>query len=227
MNKKGFRSLVEGLPPAYWLIWAGTLINRLGGFVIHMGVECVTGEMGKMFNIVQRHSSRRRCQRITDMEIAHLFAERVAGERPFGHAGYILAGNGGEHIGCRLDRGTLHIMFDATHPAHFFAAASYSLAGLRRLAQESAFRQEVLLGVVVVGGLLLWGANLPQVLGAVALVLLLVAVEALNTALEEVVDHLSPGWSQFAKNAKDLGSLAVACTIGVLLLYVLVVLVWG
>src|SRR5512146_2337123 len=27
-------SLVEGLPPAYWLLWVGTLINRLGTFVI-------------------------------------------------------------------------------------------------------------------------------------------------------------------------------------------------
>src|SRR5512143_752047 len=34
MNKKGLASLIEGLPPAYWLIWIGTLINRLGGFVI-------------------------------------------------------------------------------------------------------------------------------------------------------------------------------------------------
>lgn len=34
MKKKGLASLVEGLPPAYWLIWTGTLINRLGGFVI-------------------------------------------------------------------------------------------------------------------------------------------------------------------------------------------------
>jgi MFS family permease len=34
MNKKGLRALVEGLPPTYWLIWTGTLINRLGGFVI-------------------------------------------------------------------------------------------------------------------------------------------------------------------------------------------------
>ena len=34
MNQKGLRSLVEGLPPTYWLIWTGTLINRLGGFVI-------------------------------------------------------------------------------------------------------------------------------------------------------------------------------------------------
>jgi len=33
-NKTRFASLVEGLPPTYWLIWSGTLINRLGGFVI-------------------------------------------------------------------------------------------------------------------------------------------------------------------------------------------------
>lgn len=28
------KSLTEGLPPTYWLLWTGTLINRLGGFVI-------------------------------------------------------------------------------------------------------------------------------------------------------------------------------------------------
>ena len=33
-DKKGLSALVEGLPPTYWLIWTGTLINRLGGFVI-------------------------------------------------------------------------------------------------------------------------------------------------------------------------------------------------
>ena len=34
IDKKGIASLTEGLPPTYWLIWTGTLINRLGGFVI-------------------------------------------------------------------------------------------------------------------------------------------------------------------------------------------------
>jgi MFS family permease len=34
INKKHFTTLVEGLPPTYWFIWLGTLINRLGGFVI-------------------------------------------------------------------------------------------------------------------------------------------------------------------------------------------------
>jgi len=31
---KSIKTLFEGLPPTYWLIWLGTLINRLGGFVI-------------------------------------------------------------------------------------------------------------------------------------------------------------------------------------------------
>ena len=34
MLTKRFKSLTAGLPPTYWLIWTGTLINRLGGFVV-------------------------------------------------------------------------------------------------------------------------------------------------------------------------------------------------
>jgi diacylglycerol kinase (ATP) len=110
--------------------------------------------------------------------------------------------------------------------AHFFAAAGYSMGGLKRLAHESAFRQEAALiaGLLVV--FLVFGASVPEMLGLLALGLLLVAVEALNTALEVLVDHLSPDWSQFAKEAKDLGSLAVACTIGVLVIYSVVTLLW-
>jgi len=39
----------------------------------------------------------------------------------------------------------------------------------------------------------------------------LVAVEALNTAIECIVDHLAPQWEEFARDAKDLGSLATMC----------------
>jgi MFS family permease len=34
MKPTRIAALTEGLPPTYWLIWTGTLINRLGGFVI-------------------------------------------------------------------------------------------------------------------------------------------------------------------------------------------------
>jgi len=110
---------------------------------------------------------------------------------------------------------------------HFLAAAGYSAAGLRRLARESAFRQEAAFGLLAVAVLALCGASVPALLGMAGLLLLLVAAEALNTALEVLVDHLSPGWSQFAKDAKDLGSLAVGCVVGINGLYFLGVLVFG
>ncbi len=113
-----------------------------------------------------------------------------------------------------------------TGVAHFFAAAGYSIGGLKRLARESAFRQEVALIAGLLVLFLVFRATLPELLGLLALGLLLIAVEAINTAIEVLVDHLSPGWSEFAKDAKDLGSLAVACTIGALALYSGVALIW-
>ncbi len=32
--RSSLQRLNPGLPPAYWLLWLGTLINRLGGFVV-------------------------------------------------------------------------------------------------------------------------------------------------------------------------------------------------
>jgi diacylglycerol kinase (ATP) len=110
--------------------------------------------------------------------------------------------------------------------AHFFAAAGYSLAGLKRLARESAFRQEVALILGLLALFVVFRASLPEIAGLLALGLMLIAVEALNTALEVLVDHLSPGWSAFAKDAKDLGSLAVACVIGAIVLYSGIALIW-
>jgi diacylglycerol kinase (ATP) len=43
-----------------------------------------------------------------------------------------------------------------------------------------------------------------------ALGLLVLAAELINTAIEEVVDHISPGLDPRAKKAKDCGSACVA-----------------
>lgn len=94
---------------------------------------------------------------------------------------------------------------------HFFAAACHSAAGLKRLWGEAAFRHELMAAIAVVAGLALIGASLFEILVAIILILLLIATEALNTALEAIVDHVSPGWAEFARDAKDLGSLAVMC----------------
>lgn len=44
--QKGLSGLVEGLPPTYWLIWTGTLINRLGGFVVPFLTLYLTQQRG-------------------------------------------------------------------------------------------------------------------------------------------------------------------------------------
>lgn len=95
--------------------------------------------------------------------------------------------------------------------AHFVAAAGYSAGGLRRLWQESAFRQEMLGLVAVPVVLWIFDATVLHYLVFAGLALLVVALEALNTALECIVDHLTSDWAEFARDAKDLGSLAVLC----------------
>lgn len=108
--------------------------------------------------------------------------------------------------------------------AHFLAAASFSMGGLARLWQEAAFRQEIAAGLGL-SGIYLWLAvDAETALAAAVLFLLLIAVEALNTAIEVIVDRISPEISETGRHAKDLGPLAVLCLVlanGLLLLYVL------
>lgn len=106
------------------------------------------------------------------------------------------------------------------------AATRYSLQGLVRLWGEEAFRTEAIAFVL---GLVLFaviGADAVDYLVFVILMLLLFAVEALNTAIEELVDRISPEISTVGRHAKDLGSFAVfclLCTNGLFVLYVLAV----
>ena len=49
--------------------------------------------------------------------------------------------------------------------------------------------------------------------------LLILALEALNTAVEVLVDHLTVEIAEFARQAKDLGSFAVGCGLTMICLY--------
>tara|TARA_R110002073_G_scaffold96879_2_gene223389 strand:+ start:342 stop:743 length:402 start_codon:yes stop_codon:yes gene_type:complete len=98
--------------------------------------------------------------------------------------------------------------------AHVFAAAGYSIGGMRRLWQETAFRH-IVLALPAFGALLaIAGASFVEYGILLILFFCLVAVEALNTAIECIVDHLAPHWEEFARDAKDLGSLATMCLLG-------------
>lgn len=86
----------------------------------------------------------------------------------------------------------------------------HSLAGLKAaLTHEAAFRQEVLLALVLVPlacVLPATGTGRALMIGSVFIVLI---VELLNSAIEATVDRISLDRHELAKRAKDLGSAAV------------------
>ncbi len=89
-------------------------------------------------------------------------------------------------------------------------ALFYSLDGFRAAwRHEDAFRQEVLLAVVLVPlALVLGQSGLERALLIASLVLVLI-VELLNSAVEATVDRVSLENHHLAKRAKDIGSAAV------------------
>ncbi|RYE68345.1 MAG: diacylglycerol kinase [Rhizobiaceae bacterium] len=109
------------------------------------------------------------------------------------------------------------------------ASFRYSMQGFSRLWLEAAFRQEVyafLIGIVIFA---VAGAGFADYFIYVILMLVLFCVEALNTAIEELVDRVSPEISVVGRHAKDLGSFAVFCLLcanGLFALYVVVRQIW-
>ena len=109
-----------------------------------------------------------------------------------------------------------------TGVAHIFAATGYSLAGARRMWRETAFRHEVLAFALSIVVLVVVGATFVELAILIGLFALVGAVEALNTAIECIVDHVSPDWSVAARDAKDIGSFAVMCSLIIAGLFVVV-----
>jgi diacylglycerol kinase (ATP) len=99
-----------------------------------------------------------------------------------------------------------------------FSAFYYSIDGFRAAWQnEHAFRQELL--VVVIGTAFALGMKISafEKLMLIAVLVLVLLVELINSALEAVVDRISLEPHPLSKNAKDLGSAAVALSIGIAL----------
>ncbi len=95
----------------------------------------------------------------------------------------------------------------------------YSLDGLKCAAKgEAAFRQELALAVILVPAALVLPLGLIWKAALISSVLIVLIVELLNTAVESVVDLVSPQYHPLAKRAKDMGSAAVfisLCNCGV------------
>jgi diacylglycerol kinase (ATP) len=101
-------------------------------------------------------------------------------------------------------------------------AFGYSLAGFRAAYKhEDAFRQEVLLAVIMVPlAVFLPASHIGKAL-MIGSVLLVIMIELLNSAIEAAVDRISLENHRLAKRAKDIGSAAVLVSL------VNVLVVWG
>ena len=93
-------------------------------------------------------------------------------------------------------------------------ALGYSMSGLRMaLLSEAAFRQELALALVLTP-VALWLGDTPLEIALLIIpVWLVLIVELLNSAIEAVVDRVSPDCHELAKRAKDMGSAAVLLSI--------------
>jgi diacylglycerol kinase (ATP) len=108
------------------------------------------------------------------------------------------------------------------HPGRILKATLWSLQGLRAAwLHESSFRLEVYL-FLILGPLGLWlgGTGVERAL-LVGSLLLVLAVELLNSAIEAVIERYGPEFHELAGRAKDMGSAAVFITM------LNVLLVWG
>ncbi len=103
-----------------------------------------------------------------------------------------------------------------------FSAFFYSIDGFKSAwRNEHAFRQElilVLLGVVIA---LCLSVSAFEKLMMIAVLLLILVVELINSAIEAVVDRVSLERHSLSKNAKDFGSAAV------LLTFVIAIATWA
>jgi len=88
-------------------------------------------------------------------------------------------------------------------------AARYSWAGLKTaFTQEAAFRQIVLLNLILIPSSFFVPVGRAEQVVMVAVCLLALLVELLNSAIEAVVDRISLEQHPLSKNAKDMGSAA-------------------
>ena len=125
-----------------------------------------------------------------------------------------------------IEKASNEIVEEVRHP---FVALWFSYQGLvSAIKNERAFRHELLLGIVHFAALFYFSMTLElRVILSLAWCILL-ATELLNTAVEAIVDKVSPEWHELAKRAKDCGSAAVyLMLLGIALSWLLIIIYGG
>ncbi|QBH97880.1 diacylglycerol kinase [Limnobaculum zhutongyuii] len=118
-------------------------------------------------------------------------------------------------------------MNQVTGLTRIIKAAGYSWGGLRATwKNEAAFRQEIVLLVVAIILASWLDVSIIERILLIGSVVLIVAFEIINSAIEAVVDRIGTERHELSGRAKDMGSAAVLIMI-LLALFVWVSVLWS
>lgn len=105
---------------------------------------------------------------------------------------------------------------------HLFKNAKYAFDGIKALIKnEAAFRLELCIIIPIAILSFFLKLSFLEHLFLIAVLMLILIVEALNSAIEACVDLITSEWNEKAKIAKDCGSAAVFFSV------CLALFVWG
>ncbi|MFT5770603.1 MAG: diacylglycerol kinase (ATP) [Lysobacterales bacterium] len=106
--------------------------------------------------------------------------------------------------------------------ARLIDACGYSGKGLAAaFRHEAAFRQELLLFVILTGVSFWFAASVFEWLVLIVPLFILLIVELLNSAIENTVDRIGSELNELSGRAKDMGSAAVMISL------ILIAVCWG
>ncbi|WP_044418009.1 diacylglycerol kinase [Halarcobacter anaerophilus] len=97
---------------------------------------------------------------------------------------------------------------------HLFKNTTYALSGLKHvLKTESSFKLELFCAIFIIAGIILIDTSISNKLILLVSGILVLIIELVNSAIENVVDLVTKEYAPLAKTAKDIGSSAVMFSI--------------
>lgn len=110
---------------------------------------------------------------------------------------------------------------------HLFKNTKYALDGLiHAIKTESSFKLELFASVFIIAGIFIIDTSISNKLILLSTGILVLIVELLNSAVENVVDLVTKEIHPLAKSAKDIGATAVMFSIILHIVCWVVILVW-
>jgi diacylglycerol kinase (ATP) len=85
----------------------------------------------------------------------------------------------------------------------------YSMDGLKFLLRERAFKQELLLGLLLGFIEIFRNTSVAMLLYLFSSYIIVLVLEGLNSAIETAIDRIGPALHDLSKKAKDIGSAVV------------------